>query len=110
LFIVFFLLVAVQGEVTIHPCEILLICPAEACHAPIFNGSSAIITLIYPTPDSIFSLVSEISGAVIARLINPIALTDIVVTDASAIVGPTAAARVLVRVLDEGSVAWVIAP
>jgi hypothetical protein len=81
LFLVFFLLVAVQGEVTIHPCEILLICPAEACHAPIFNRSSTIITLIaliYPAPDSIFSLVGEISGAVIAWLIAPIALTNIV--------------------------------
>jgi hypothetical protein len=81
LFLVFFLLVAVQGEVTIHPCEILLICPAEACHAPIFNRSSTIITLIaliYPAPDSVFSLVSEISGAVVTRLIASIAPADVV--------------------------------
>ena len=102
----------VQGEITIHPCEILLIRPAKACHASILNRSTAIIAiiaLVYPTPDSVFSLIIEISGAVIARLFAPIALTDIVIADASAIVGPTAAARVLVRVVDEGSVAWVIA-
>jgi hypothetical protein len=71
----------VLGEVTIHPCEILLICPAEACHASILNRSTAIIAiiaLVYPTPDSVFSLVIEISGAVIARLFAPIALTDII--------------------------------
>jgi hypothetical protein len=74
----------VLGEVTIHPCEILLICPAEACHASMLDRSTAIIaiiaiiTIIYPTPDSVFSLVIEISGAVIARLFAPIALTDII--------------------------------
>ena len=68
----------VQGGVTVHPCEILLIRPAEACHAPIINRSTAIIALIYPAPDILLCLIGEVSGTVVARLIAPIALADVV--------------------------------
>ena len=68
----------VQGEVTIHPCESLLICPAEACHAPILNRSTAVITLIYPAPDILLCLIGEVSGTVVAWLIAPIAPADVV--------------------------------
>ena len=67
-----------QGGVTVHPCEILLIRPAEACHAPIINRSTAIITLIYPAPDGLLCLIGEVSSTVVAGLITPIALADVV--------------------------------
>ena len=78
-FVVFCLLfLTVQGEVTIHPCESLLICPAEACHAPILNRSTAVIALIYPAPDILLCLIGEVSGTVVAWLITPITPTDVV--------------------------------
>jgi len=73
----------VQGDITIHPCEILLICPAEACHAPILNRSSAIVTLIYPAPDGILGLVGKVLGAVVARLIATVACADGLIHDLS---------------------------
>jgi hypothetical protein len=71
----------VQGGVTVHPCEILLIRPAEACHASILNRSTAVIALIaliYPAPDILLCLIGEVSGTVVAGLIAPIAPTDVV--------------------------------
>ena len=77
-FVFCLLFLTVQGEVTIHPCESLLIRPTEACHAPILNRSTAVITLIYPAPDILLCLIGEVSGTVVAWLIAPIASTDVV--------------------------------
>ena len=72
------LFLTVQGGITVHPCEILLIRPAEACHAPILNRSTAVIALIYPAPDILLCLIGEVSGTVVAWLIAPIAPADVV--------------------------------
>ena len=65
-----------ECKVAVHPCEVLLICPAEASHAPILNRSTAIIALIYPAPDGVLGLVGEIPGVVVARLVATIARAD----------------------------------
>ena len=66
-----------ECKVAVHPCEVLLICPAEASHAPILNRSTAIIALIYPAPDGVLGLVGEIPGVVVARLVATIARADV---------------------------------
>jgi hypothetical protein len=72
-FVLFFFSIATEGEVAVHPCEILLIGPAETSQAAILNRSTAIIALVYPAPDVILCLVGEVLGPVVARLIATIA-------------------------------------
>jgi hypothetical protein len=80
-FVLFFYSIATEGEVAVHPCEILLIGPAEASQAAILNRSTAIIALVYPAPDVILCLVGEVSGAVVARLLATVACADGLVHD-----------------------------
>ena len=77
-FCVVFYSLVVECKVTIHTLKILVICPAEASHAPILNRSTAIIALVYAAPDVILSLVGKILSAVVARLIATIACAHIV--------------------------------
>ena len=75
-FCVVFYSLVVECKVAVHPCEVLLICPAEASHAPILNRSTAIIALVYPAPDGVLGLVGEIPGVVVARLVATVARAD----------------------------------
>jgi ABC-type proline/glycine betaine transport system permease subunit len=68
-----FFSLAAECEVAVHPCKVLLICPAEASHTPILDRSTAIIAFVYPAPDGVLCLVGEVLGAVVARLVATIA-------------------------------------
>ncbi|NBS53433.1 MAG: hypothetical protein EBS96_12650, partial [Spartobacteria bacterium] len=51
-FCVVFYSLAAEGEVAIHPCKVLLICPAEAGHAAVLNSGSAVLTRLLNTVHS----------------------------------------------------------
>jgi len=73
LFFVLFFSLTAECEVAVHPCKVLLVCPAEASHVPILNTSTAIIALVYPAPDGVLCLVGKVLGAVVTRLVATIA-------------------------------------
>lgn len=99
-----------ECKVAVHPCELLLICPAEASHAPILNRSTAIITLVYPAPDGVLGLVGEIPGAVVARLVATVARADVLLYDVSDAARAGGASTGIFLVTDADIIALLPAP
>jgi len=92
-----------------------MVCPldgtAGAITCDVEVAGALQVLIVHAAPDLVLGLVGEVAHTVVTQLavVAAAVARAHIVADVSAIVGPTAPARVFVLVLDEGSVAWVIA-